>query len=1181
MVKQSFTLRTWLLLIVFTALATWSGPRFYEHLQYSWATDRNGELHKPVLSYNAHNIVRLRRILFNHGGAFVASPPKAANWQRSEQARVSGALTREKYDYIVLPLEQDRRYYDRVTRLMAARWVAEALRQATQKRVMSPELALRALGDRARRFDDDKVRALAARVGAHRVVHILLHLQFPRFRTKTETSRNNDGRLSFVVTDDSGKILKSFYARFHDNGKRPAEMLFADMAPTVIAALARPLPQSPALPNAAAAGFPDLPKHISGLPTAAASPLDNAVYLQFVAMLTPSRMQYERRRLFERSLLALHHVNASSPYYNLLTARAMFYLYRRPTALTFLSSARTPAERALREYLNGNYPEMAKLVPKIKDHILRAMALIELKAIGYAYTKSAPGHGIAIVMPTPQWSALITSAERDGDIWYAPDNVRFFAGIKGLFPAFDRQFESALNGQVTSGAYNSEGINLNLFHSIFKRAFATGGCCAHYDNRLEMADIWSLYRNITVANLLRQLDRETDVYGAYTTAKTMAADLQPWLDGNPNFMALNATTLYYYAQQVTGDERTFILKKARDMAIGAMAYSGGIDLPYFAGFSIWQQLGQTTNSAGLPPDGATCIWTRTCDFPSSRAVDARRNIPDALAYDNTKFSLLTVAAEKNYLDDAAVKRELKTRFDGAPEKLPYLADRLIHSGHEKRATELLQRAIGKSDTSWKTYRRLGDLLIDKGEFAGASRVFMKFPDFADPPPHDEVSTGNRAYYAGRKLFWLGRYKEAIPLYKIAANLDTGAGTQYAATRYLALVKGDYRTVLLAAYRDAQRYNSAKAFRDYLTVLSLVGLHNKAQAAFRTLAPRFSSPYLWKALYVDQRIQNQSPRDMENWVKEYLANSSDAGQSSQAVLYLMRQTATDRTPSLAAVKAVGRMETRHEHTTPDPRGGKLAVHLHLKIPGLHAPCPESEANCPGATPKGAAYANDIYAGFLYGYTMLRKGQCARALNAFLQFDKYVPLIERGEATPALPYFAMALSGTHQPQALAALAAMVPPPKDGAKNGFYDGLTHAVIGAALGRSDDSLNALVVAYRHRPRRVWAPLDPSYELVQVTQWLYDKTGDTRFLAKALKWAKEQQAIQPQDSWAYAFVARYGRHRAERVRSAAFAEYLDPRSAWLAKVPKSIRHRARSWWPKHNPFTIRTEQATSHEKNL
>ncbi|OYV75979.1 MAG: hypothetical protein B7Z66_11050 [Chromatiales bacterium 21-64-14] len=944
------------------------------------------------------------------------------------------------------------------------------------------------------------------------------------------------------------------------------------MAPRAVAVLLGKT-HTPALPPLdPGTSVPDFPKQIANLPVDATSPLANAVFLQLVAMMTPTDMRYERRRLFERSLLALHRVSRASPYYDVLTARALFNLYRRPAALRYLSSPKTPAERALLQYLDGNYPELARLVPTIHAPVLRAMALIELKAVGYYYQNPDGGQDVDVPIPSQGWATLLVSAERDADAWYAPENMPFFVSLQGLFPAFDTPFRKAVEGRIASGTLKTDGRDYALFDVIFRHAFSSQGpaCCARYGSRLEPADIWALYRDLAIGNLLRKLDRDVWTYASYGSGKALAEQVAPWLQGNPEFMVLYAEALQGYAAKTSGNARMFLLKKALQLASNAIRLGGGSNwLVASAGTVRSQILGVLSPGSPQVNTGNDC-WLARCDFPSSIEVDAYDGDPLALPYENTQFSLLIVAAKSGALDAAGIQHELQTRFDGAPGKVPFIAGRLIAAGHNGKAITLLQDAITRGDASSNVYLDLGDLLIGKGQYREASKTFMQYPDLRNPPGKDPVATADFAYGSGRKLYWLGHYEEAIPLYEIAARLDTGAEVEYTAQKYLAFVHSDYSAAIVAAYRQAKRYNSPDGYRDYLTILQLAGLHEAAETGFQEIAPRFNSPSLWASLFVGQRMEKKSFDQMRKWVGDYLINANDVGQQRQAIYYLMHQSVMDRGPSMAKVAAIARMEESIPLSAIQFQEKAMIGRLHEHFPGRTAPCVAGNVHCTPRTAESARYARDRVAGFLYAYTLLEQGNYGASLDAFLQYDRAQPLYGSDRVAMSLAYVAIAASEAREPEILAGLSTMLDG-KDGRQIGKFDGnLTRAVIDADRGRRATSLQELIAAQRNVSRDAWRPSDTWFELLQVADWVYTKTGDKRVLREAVHWAHEHEMIQPQDSWAYAFEARYATDRAARVRAAAFAGYLDPESVWLAEVPPAIRRRAHAWWPKHDPFRLR-----------
>jgi len=1112
--------------------------------------------------------------------------PDNESWQRSEHQRIEASLSGQHYDYIVLPVEQNVRYYDRVTRLMVARWIARALRQATGKRVMSPELALRAIGARATHLDDEKVAKLARETGAQ-VVHILLAIvdDPPPPGVTNDDPRPHHGRVYIALTTPMGHVLRRFQSPFHDDGTHLCETLFSDLAPRVAAVLGQTSVAAPKIAHRTDETLPALPKQIDELPALATTPLANAVDLQFVAILTPSRMAYERRRLFERSLVALRDMGRDSPYRNLLTARALFYLYRRPAALKYLSSADTPAEKALRAYLNGNYPELAALAPKIHAPILRAMALIELKSLGYWYSKPNAGHNVSLSLPSAQWSTVITQADRDDDTWHAPSNAQFFANTKGLFPAFDRALDQATAGQVATGDYDPEGSDVSLFESVFDSAFKKHGpaCCAHYGAKLETADIWLLYRDIAVGNLLRRLNRETNIYGLHHSAVSMAHQDEPWLAGNPAFINLYAQALADYGKTLSGGKRTYTYQRALEMAKKAVRYSGEIGRDTDIGRWVEMRAARQLGNGGRMISHWTLCKLPRCDFPSSFESDDTDWSPAALPYDNSAFRLFLNAVKTKEIDNADIQHILDTRFDGAPGKVPFVADRLIKAGHRGMAISKLRTALKDPAAPWAVYKHLGDLLIEDGKYAEASKMFMGFPDFKHPPKgSNAVATANRAYAAGAALYWQGRYKDAEPLDEVAAKLPTGAGSQYHAIEDLAMSQGRYRQAAIAAYNLARRYNDVSGYQAYLTLMQLAGMHERAEAGFRAVAPRFSGTYVWSVMFAGDRIQNKPFSHIEAWVKQYLADNSGSKQRALAAHYLTSQAGTDRRVAKAQVKAVAHFEDMT--TSPEMIGRfepPLAQQLHLKAPARMVECPHPRPGCWAIATASQGYAKDTYAGFLYAYSLLQSGKFAKSVKAFLRYDQVTPIFGERRTDAALPYLAMALAGTRNTAALKRLSKLLTSKYKDSDTDFNSQLTLAVVYGALGKNTESREALVTAFRHPTSNMWRPVAGWFQLLQTAEWVYKKTGDKQVIDRALVWAKEHEVIVPHDGWAFAFEARYAQGRKARIRAAGFAEYLDPQSLWLSKVPKSIRRRGKAWWPKHNPFTLDADKDSKDKRQI
>jgi hypothetical protein len=1130
-----------------------SDAEFYELINHEGESKKQEKRHNEIHDIaKAKEISDFRQVFFrqdNHGN-IDSIAPKSKSWQRTEVTRHKNSIANSSYDYIVLPVQESNPFNDRVGRLMSSRWIANEIERQTGKMVMSPELAQRLLDDHALRFEDQQVTNLAKRVGAD-VIHLYLEGTPP-----TET------RLAVVITRADGFIKRYSVRKLGVvTPKKPLEMLVAEATDGIVAELFNVSKKHPAKKVYHVDKSWTLPDKIDQLPDIADSPLIHSAYLQLVALLTPKVLDYERRRLFERSLLALRNVDPSSDYYNLLTARALVHLYRRPAAISYLSSASLPAELALREYLNGNYPELRKLIPKIESPLLKASAYIDLDELHYAYNKS-PDDLILFENKSPAWQALIISSEKDSDPWYAPDNLEFFYKIKGLFPDYDHLFEEVLKEKAFSGDLELYTENADLFETIFQRANVshdTTACCLSYKENIEGTDIWMLYRNIAIANLFRKLDLMINVQALIESAQDLSERLEARFEGYPAFMRLYAQVLVKAASQKHGSEKEYLLKKAYDYALDASIHSAGSDVDSILANGIWSELYQLIphDNNEVNPVSVRRLYN---DWPSKILEDEMLGFHRALPFTITElrcaFMPASAPASRLGISREELEDEFKKRFNGHPDKASLMAKKLIKNNQTDGAIALLRNEIQAGNDSWNTYNDLGNLLVDEGRIEEASKVFLSYPNFNNVPSGKKVEVSNHAYDVATTFFWLGHYEEAREFYEISASLDTGAGSQLGANKRLAMMAGDFRTVMEYAYRGGRRYNDHYDYRDYLTFLELFGFHDEAESAFKALAPRYELPDLWESAFVGQRVQEKSLDKIAQWTKDYLSEAGAENLRPQAQRYILMQSIVDRKPTSNQVAIL--KDFKLKDLSPSKPGRNIFydasskkklknINLssifsdrYLQDSGEEIPRQVRTQSCLSHT---SPYADDEYPGFLDAYTKLRSEQYEDALSSFLILNKNFCIMGvNREAGYALPYVAIAAShspaSVEFPQFLSTLKSIF------AGSDFDNELAQAIVYAHLGELDNAFASFKKAEFNLPHKFWRPYSAWYQLTEIAEWLYKDTNDERFIIRAVELAKRYQVIQPQFAWAYAFEAKYSKVEQDRIRAAGFASHLDPQSA-------------------------------------
>jgi hypothetical protein len=91
----------------------------------------------------------------------------------------------------------------------------------------------------------------------------------------------------------------------------------------------------------------------------------------------------------------------------------------------------------------------------------------------------------------------------------------------------------------------------------------------------------------------------------------------------------------------------------------------------------------------------------------------------------------------------------------------------------------------------------------------------------------------------------------------------------------------------------------------------------------------------------------------------------------------------------------------------------------------------------------------------------------------------------------------------------------------------------------------------------------------LEACEWLYQDTGDPRFVTELLDWVRKQEAVQPTFAWPYSMQYEYERPGAARTRALAMTEYLDPASPRITKASVGERAAAKAWLDEHPPFRV------------
>jgi tetratricopeptide (TPR) repeat protein len=507
-----------------------------------------------------------------------------------------------------------------------------------------------------------------------------------------------------------------------------------------------------------------------------------------------------------------------------------------------------------------------------------------------------------------------------------------------------------------------------------------------------------------------------------------------------------------------------------------------------------------------------------------------------------------------------VFRSIGGRFAGHP-GLPVLqAKNSMRKGDLDSAERSYGEALGIQPDAWEARKELGTLLFERAQVAKAAELFTAYPGFKKGSTEHRVAVANNAFEAGSLFYWSGNFAQALPLYRIAADLQTGSEGSLSSETRIALIDGDFATAMAISLDRARRYQSPYAYRDYLSMLHAAGRSTESWDGFNSLVGRMTQPQIWESVLVGHRIEGKSEAEIGAWAGLYRKSGHFF---SHAAMYALRAAVTDRpgTDELPTrIAALDRPVWMIRGTPPSVVRPSVDGQSQLVL-GPNAPRP---ATLPSAVfdrgPK-AQIKSDLVR-FAEAYRAIRKGELATARSILEEAVTFFDPVNVNLGY-LLPYLAYASVKSRDTAALqTALARFAPQDQR-----FDYHLANAVLQASAGKAGDALQSLRLALHRRPYTESRPLMTEYQLAEVSEWIYQMTRDAKIKEFVLGWAKANQTFQPWHAWAYALEAKLAPNGPARTRAIALAHYLDKDSEHLVGVPKRDVDAAVKEFSGKNPF--------------
>ncbi|EAT14788.1 hypothetical protein HTZ97_11470 [Desulfuromonas acetoxidans] len=791
---------------------------------------------------------------------------ESSPWQERQKVLYHDLLGSIRYDALLIPAQVDGFAVDRAGRSLITRFLHQRLRQLGWS-LPDPTLTARALGERSRTYSPKDIAALAGRIGATTVI-------IPA------VGHDGNGRLSLNLlrqqVDHHGipladkTVLASCNNLPFSDTRLPFEVFVSHMDELLKSIGCTPTATAQA---SIRDNEPLLPQQPCELFTQnKPSLVQQAFTLQLLGMLHP-RENPTQEGLFERSLVLAWQLPVNHPQRNLLIARALFRLNRRPAALKYLEQAKTVEEHALLAFLNGNLPNLQENRSRIATPLKWLLANIDYADLLWTYTqRPLPDATIAeIVGNQVEWETLIVRRLQRNWMWSNQSNLVVKQMLDEAFPLADFTVGELMGNRLLLHQSPFEGGEIDRsVYEHYRRMVSNSGASLFPDTHPlapRKGDYLDLLAATGEANLFDA------VYKSVVLQHRMDAGLEQLrqsagvYEGHPDLTYLKSEALERKAQSSLGSE-------------AARLNAEVAHLKDLAGY--WSQEQNTYSRLKIFDQ----------DFPKrfywTTASDKLASLENSLEYTNSRADIAASLYDsyQRYRAGKTIKRqkllaELEQRFIGAPQRQYLLAEISERQGNVDKAQQYYRTCIKLYPEQWEAYQKQAELLIRHDLIDEAYQTLMAIPDFNRPSPLvNAVGFSNFANRMGSMFRKLGEPGKALTFFRYCQTLGTGSGAEMVSAAQEAMINNDYATMAQHCVRLIRRYQSLPGYHAYINYQHLTGQHTTAWSVFNNLSSRQYLSSIWQAALFGFRMEGTSEQDQDRW----FADRVNRPESSSFVLY---------------------------------------------------------------------------------------------------------------------------------------------------------------------------------------------------------------------------------------------------------------------------------------------------------
>lgn len=1116
--------------------------------------------------------------------------PRSA-WLDNERALAQTTLLNSEIDLLVVPLQGDKNAFDPIERALITRLVSQSVADSKRFTVANPSAVMRYLGMNRTQYPIKEVDSLA-RLARAKTVLIM------------ESEHDRQGRWYLNATLYDPSINKSKDTRIwrdlEYSADRPPVFALAEILDEV----AEFASGRGSRVNARRAKFDpeqfQFPVSVTqAIEQSRTTPIAAAAHLQLLGMLHP-RGEYNgiRNQLFERSFVELAKASDGSDYHKYFQARALAYLGRRKAAVNLLTEPLNTHETALLNALNGNLPALREYVADSGTTPLDFMVLKDMQFVESRYLDRLDRDYVeAFATDNLPWAPMIYRSLMEYENWSSPATAYIKVNLEDLMPVEGGSLEAYIDGQTIIGEYPDE---LDLLRQLWGHinAILTPERLRNQRNienhtLLTEVDIAEIAKAIAVSDHLREVNEDLEKRGLPESALRTIAEFEPIFSGHPEVTLTKAHALWEQAQDVQGAERQTLTRKYLEAQLNGFSWSTYLSakaVDVARNYSLTLARVSPSTARAYSGTGFAGYSRRFYEWPKGEVWFRRFNpreirsgaLDECLEVTWTRFACLGAkieAAAKFGHEPQLIRDELLARhadrFIGNPRRAEFnvMFERKFGDGDVE--LRILQEQVDAGSVSWNIYEALGRIHKRRGNYAAAQRTWLSYPGFNTNDGRVSVGDSQNADFAASQFFWIGQHELALPLLRIAAESGTGSSGSMASAQRLALIAGDLELARDWAAERVRRYQSKYGARDLMELLHATGESSYAWKLFEQMHVSWREPEIWSSALVGHRLESASIESIAEWISvSTFSNDSDpaargsGGAMDLAPRYLLLAGQLDRTPGLEFPSLVSGAYSR-------PGSQRRPRDLPELVAG------NSDAEKAIAAFEDAEIVH-VYPRLATGMSAFLRGDYEGAYNTFLYAASFRDLNEY------ISYYAFSAAELgRQSHLQAILDARLSQYRERLRNErvggeglgefFDDYLAFAVLAAYNKQHDDAIRYLRLALDDRPFLGRRTVYPMYQLVDLADRLFEKTGVQSYREFALDLSRRHTIILPMHAWAYFVVAKHSEASLERIRAAASGLHLDPLSERGSKLPKNVLDEARTLLEKSGPpYLRRTEKDLS-----